>query len=898
MKKCRFLSLVLCIFVLFVNMHAITVKAAPLAKSEAVKIASAILNDQKSFSKKRAGGSDVIIQSFQITNLDAPQNGKLLDSKATVVADNGFSWDIPVIWVDQDGNLAQVAIQIENVRECYPIFAFYLPDGYSFVFNESAFNIGMPDFVCELMEKNGVTTIANPAIGVTYFTALLPGKDRFEAKQPTVADTQSTDIQSSDSDSDYSGGDGKVSNDETPKKKSGKSNNQYESYKGDEKLSDNEKKELVHLHCDDNVINEIGVDNLAKLVSFVKNVLEPEAVSLLEEKFPAYKNASENNELGKHIGLYVYYDSITDGETVKDMSDAVGYVDARFNGDGLYEYQLGINVKDLFVKDEKSDTYVFAGDEAYSLLDCTLVHEMMHGFMDDYVRPGMSGIQYNEETDIYSANNAENVKFPSWFVEGIATTTDNAYQYWNNSLHGFYGYDSEKSEYSVDALKDSYLNNESMRLSFADEDGNKGEGNSKSAYVSGYLANVYLGYLAAVKYDSKDAISGSADDGNLKINSQVILNGVNHILEELHSGKTLDEVIAEISTVDGETLYTGTDDFTAKFIASSDEEVSDGNKSLDFCATLLNYLESNSSGDKIANGSLLLDFTSTSDSFLSKNLIKDGKPNDYDITDSKDFAESTVDSKDAMQAGGKSETGIATSSSDEETDEEEGDTEQEEKVAAKPSDEENDAAETESSTNEDEIESDADNSDAETSDAENSDVDTSVTEDADNEEAGEEPQEEVTQEETPQEEAIQEEEPAGEEQTTEEMTEEASETEDSDVETPENEDVVKEETEEAPQEEIPQTEIPQAEPATVEVPQAEAPQAEVPQTEPAPTEAPQVETPQADLSMHNFIISNSEEPSDDSQPSDNSCEEQVLDAIPQDDSEDGEDVTTESAPEE
>ncbi len=214
MKKSRLLSLVLCIFVLFVNMHAITAKAAPLRKSEAVKIANAIMNEQNRSGKSSKGGNgkNVIVQSFNITNLDKPQNGKLLDSTATVVTDSGYSWDIPVLWVDQDGNLVQVAIEIENVRYNYPIFAFYLPAGYTFVFNDAAFNIGLPDFVCKLMETTGVATVNNPASGVTYITALLPGQNKFVAKQPATgggtAGGGSSDSESYD--------DGKVSNGETP----------------------------------------------------------------------------------------------------------------------------------------------------------------------------------------------------------------------------------------------------------------------------------------------------------------------------------------------------------------------------------------------------------------------------------------------------------------------------------------------------------------------------------------------------------------------------------------------------------------------------------------------------------------------------------------------------------
>ena len=64
-----------------------------------------------------------------------------------------------------------------------------------------------------------------------------------------------------------------------------------------------------------------------------------------------------------------------------------------------------INAYHFYKEDSKTNTYVFAGDEAYNLLDNTLVHEMMHGFMVDYTRSGMTGMQYDSETGKYSYDN-------------------------------------------------------------------------------------------------------------------------------------------------------------------------------------------------------------------------------------------------------------------------------------------------------------------------------------------------------------------------------------------------------------------------------------------------------------------------------------------------------------
>jgi hypothetical protein len=671
MKRFRLLSLILCVLVLGVNFHAVTAKAAPLSKSDSAKIARVIAANKTTKSSK---GASVFINSFTVTNLDAPKNGNLLDRTATIIADNGFFWDVPVLWVNQKGELVNIAIQVDDVVKDYPIIAFYLPAGYNIMFSENAaFNINMPDFICNLINQNGVTTMTNPAAGITYITPLLPNQNKLVATKP--ADYQESGEEVTESDS------GKVSNGD-PENPAGKTGGKSSSgsseyqYNYNPKLSDEEKKNLVAIHCQDSAVEKLGEDNLAWLVSFVKDVIEPEAVALLQEKFPAYKSAAKNSELGKDIGLYVYYESSDSSSTSKSDSDDNGSTEGNSQGTVAYvswktqtdsesneftfSYRLGINASYLYAYDEETGTYSFDNEKANSLLDCTVVHEMMHAFMDDYERTGMTGYQYSESTG-YKLTNKDSVAFPNWFTEGMATAVDNAYQYWNNNFHNSYGYDKENDIYSASALKESYLGNSKMQLSYAENyDFNNpgGMDNSQSSYVSGYLANVYLGYLAAQKYDSKDAIKKDKNDAVKIISSSVILSGVNHILEELHKGKTLDDVIKEISTVDGTPLYSDTADFTKKFIASSDEAVTDNNASLEFCTNLLNYLEDASDEKGTANGSILVDFTSKQNTLLSKKLLKKGQTV-YVPSDTKDFVKSTVDFEKALESGGESQTGIA-----------------------------------------------------------------------------------------------------------------------------------------------------------------------------------------------------------------------------------------------
>ena len=85
-------------------------------------------------------------------------------------------------------------------------------------------------------------------------------------------------------------------------------------------LTDEEKQELVRIHCSQKAIDTVDTDSLAWLVDLVKNRLEPQAVNLLVEIFPSFTEASENDKLGREMGLYVYYGS----DTLDDMPMSSG----------------------------------------------------------------------------------------------------------------------------------------------------------------------------------------------------------------------------------------------------------------------------------------------------------------------------------------------------------------------------------------------------------------------------------------------------------------------------------------------------------------------------------------------------------------------------------------------
>ncbi len=523
-KKSRILSIGLALFLFISHFNAITSQAAPLSGKDADTVLNAIQQTEqlKQHAKRDyfttlSDGQTKLVKSMAITNLSRPMNGFLLDETATVVTDSGLSWDIPVIWVNKDGDIIHLAIEIDDIVRSYPVFVFYIPEGYSLVSGENkGYDIQMPDFVVDLMKTNGVTTLSIPEGGVTYVSALLPEMDGLKVNTASLeetADNSQGDDRSKESRD--SGKDEKqkdtdpVKDEETkpepvnpdpvnpePTKVELTQPTDNDTTPPNTGLSDDAQKQLVEAHCDQNAMSILGTDKLAALVSWVKNTLEPEATNLLLSKFPAFKNASENGELGKNLGLYVFYNTYEDneGKTV-DKTGTLASVESVSNSKGDLKYRLIVNAGSFYEKDKKTGEYEFNGKEAYSNLDNTLVHEMMHAYMFDYTRTGMDGWEYDTSDGTYDLAFEDDLKYPKWFSEGTASTVENTFQYWNDEYYQIYN-DGQKSLFTEKTLKSSYKDNSGYNLNGEEKE---------SDYITGYLACLYLSYLRA-KADNKDAI--------------------------------------------------------------------------------------------------------------------------------------------------------------------------------------------------------------------------------------------------------------------------------------------------------------------------------------------------------------------------------------------------------
>ena len=432
-------------------------------------------------------------------------------------------------------------------------------------------------------------------------------------------------------------------------------------------------KEQLLGHCSSRVIRRFGEDQAADFVNLIINYIQPQAVRLIRNAFPAFTEASENDALGKEIGLYVYNitgdnDGVPAHESTSwyDMAYVEAAVETDKDGRGHVSYVISLNTLYFQSQDTEGNSVIDTSEQAMSDLDNTIVHEMLHAFMYDYNRTGTLG---TPDPNIYnSPEDYEKTKavygFPLWFSEGLASSVENVYQFRYEQLQLLRCEGNGKigDRYTPESLLNTYLTNsfvfESGQVYTDNYDLEASGQETTSTYVSGYLACLYLGEMAA-KYENLGSSVTTDENGNRNVSSEMIRLGLNSILERLHNGESLDDIIRSISGG----RYQNTDDFTAKFIKGADRQ-GDAD-SIDFCVCFLNYMQDvASNNDKIPNGSILFDFDRDFTTPIDR--TESTSEDLYRITDSSDYVRSTVDPETPYTDGGKSD-GSAGSAAETET---------------------------------------------------------------------------------------------------------------------------------------------------------------------------------------------------------------------------------------
>ena len=638
--------------------------AQPTEESFSVEIDASILNNSEG----------QIISGLFIDKVDKPEPGKPLDDTAEVTTAEDITWEIPVLWIDDQ---VQFVTQAYDGRLYFPVLAFFIPSEYNLA--DTDFEVKLSKELVKLFPIDDIISVYNAETGIMY---ILPAKFR-------NLFTSSSGSQSEENHS--------------------RNNEQHtEEWKPAEEsvshvtpeISDipgSSDRCLIDIYCAQTAKDALTDDDLEYLIDLIINKLEPQAVNLLLEKFPAFRMAADMGQVGREIGLYIFYGKgDIDGRPGHENTpkNVLAYVeqhpDIEDNGMPAYTRLLGINAKSMVLRDNygnpkidpKTGRFILVRDgNVLDELENALVREFLHTFMGDLNRTGMVGFK-DKDHIIYDYENMTDsekemlkvIQYPQWFIEGTASAVDNTFQsqydLFRNLLVSaeFPSNDGPtvetNNEFTKEAVLANYLLNEyELRYSsggFSHADGTAIDPFA-SRNVSGYLAVVYLSELAARK-DGRSSLTTDETNNEISFSSEIIRLGLNSILEKLHQGRTLDEVIVEISPTDtnGTPIYSSTDDFTSKFICGSKADgqypLEGDPNSLEFTTLFLNYMNDinyASNREYGTNGSILFDFDKDFSTPLDRN--KEDNCDSYEIIESSECVASTVPYEEALSSGGKSE---------------------------------------------------------------------------------------------------------------------------------------------------------------------------------------------------------------------------------------------------
>ncbi len=253
-----------------------------------------------------------IVSAPRITDLEKPKAGRNLDQEAIVRTNDGVSWNIPVIWLDENAETATIC---EAGKEYLPIFVFYLPKGIA-ISGENGYSIRLPEFVRDIYGQDDIISVVNPQVGVIYITSAKLAEADFQNMSVSNMEKSIAFSEASIANTyiSYSNALSSELSDPEPYW-----NNQSVDIEPGLSLSSivnsgsQSTVDLVATHCTSRAIQKIGKDNLDNLVHLVRDVIEPQAVYQLSTKFESFSKAAADGELGKNIGLYIYSSS-ADGD--------------------------------------------------------------------------------------------------------------------------------------------------------------------------------------------------------------------------------------------------------------------------------------------------------------------------------------------------------------------------------------------------------------------------------------------------------------------------------------------------------------------------------------------------------------------------------------------------------
>lgn len=301
-------------------------------------------------------------------------------------------------------------------------------------------------------------------------------------------------------------------------------------------------------------------NGLAGFANEIKNNYMP---TLLGDIVSALPQSAVPTVSGMKIGLKMYYED----------NSTLAYVSS--NG---VSFQLGINLKFL---DEVGGNIKMTPD-----LATTIAHEMTHAVMFDATTNGMLGVCGADQ-------------FPSWFVEGTAQAVGGAINYCSELVHNAIPNGDGAISKWLSRLTDT--------------------SNPYNAYAQGYVASMYLGYVAG---------------GGGAVDASTIASGLDSIIKDIEDGYSLSQAISRKTN--------------GKYYDLADFEDSFSKDAVQFTKDLVNAIGSGTGSIASPNG-----LSGSKDS-----LLGGGTSSDYFVLDvDHQSFENNLGGKNTYTGGGATTTG-------------------------------------------------------------------------------------------------------------------------------------------------------------------------------------------------------------------------------------------------
>ena len=319
------------------------------------------------------------------------------------------------------------------------------------------------------------------------------------------------------------------------------------------------------------------IPGYGSLKGALKNQIVPQAVQAIVNRYSTTFGYLRNSSIG--IGLDLYTDTTSDvlASVTMGVAGAINSPDVT--------YKLSVNMASLNIDPVTGNLTAASRDE----LEVTIIHEMTHAMMDEALTNGMLGYTGNGQTQ-------QAQRFPMWYIEGMAQASAGGCFNGNDWVNAGLGITASTPTSSIATI----LNSGQNQLSAADG------GSGIAQYGTGYLACMYLGYLAS---------------GGGSVQASKIASGLDRIMNEIKSGTSMQDAVKRY------TRYQTLSDFENNF----------GNDAAGFVHNLVTAVGNGSGG-------LVSGFTTSSGFLPDRNLnvslfeldttnteIKNSYPSDHPV---------------------------------------------------------------------------------------------------------------------------------------------------------------------------------------------------------------------------------------------------------------------------